>query len=170
MESSSSDDDFVVLLLLKKRKRKEIFGLSILRYGEDGEFLLIKEQLDYHEQFKVLLQDISRSVWCFASEILEPHSKKKTINFCELSVQDIYSAWAARRSWVTWQSHSGFWRSLVRVALKCQNTSQNACCWLKHMIDHNMRLYLFFNVWNFGSSCAWTLNLVSTLNCLEQTI
>ncbi len=52
MESSSIEGDFVVLLLLKKEKRYWVH--PILKYREDREFrLLIKDQHDYHEQFKV---------------------------------------------------------------------------------------------------------------------
>ncbi len=46
MESSSIEDDFVALLLLKKKKEKErkYWVHPILKYREDGEFVLIKEQ------------------------------------------------------------------------------------------------------------------------------
>ncbi len=71
---------------LKKEKERKYLVFLILRYGEDGEFLLIKEQLDYHEQFKVYFR-ISADQFDALLAILEPHIKKKTINFCELSVQ-----------------------------------------------------------------------------------
>ncbi len=112
--------------------------------------------------------------------ILEPQIKKKTTNFCELSVQgSIYCTvlCAVRRSGWTWQSP--FWIFACTVALNCQNTSQNACygyekrkksnpiriflCWTKIFEAvckrdwHKVRSYLFFNVLNFRTQCAMTL-------------
>ncbi len=54
--------------------------------------------------------------------ILEPHIKKKTTNFCELSV-----LCAARWSGWTWQSPFWILAFACTVTLNCQNTSQNAC-------------------------------------------
>ncbi len=98
MEYSSIEDDFVVLLFLKKEKEKER-KYWVLRYREDGEFpLLIKEKRDYHGRFKVYFR-MSVSQFDALLTILEPHIKKKTTNFCELSVQgSLYSVCAARRS------------------------------------------------------------------------
>ncbi len=89
MESSSIEDDFVVLSVLKKKKEKErkYWVHPILRYREDGEFpLLIKEQRDDHGRFKVYFR-MSVAQFDALVVILEPHIKKKTTNFCELSVQ-----------------------------------------------------------------------------------
>ncbi len=68
-----------------KRKRKEILG-PILKYREDGEFPLhIKDQRDYHSGFKVYFR-MSVAQFDALLAILEPHIKRKTTNFCELSV------------------------------------------------------------------------------------
>ncbi len=47
--------------------------------------------------------------------ILEPHVKKKTTNFCELSVQEFLQCFVLRDEVDEFDNrHSGFWRSLVR--------------------------------------------------------
>ncbi len=87
MESSSGKDDFVVLSLPKKEKERKYWVHPILRYREDGEFqVLIKEQRDYHEWFKVHFR-MSVAQFGALLAILEPHIKKKTTYFCELRVQ-----------------------------------------------------------------------------------
>ncbi len=58
----------------------------ILKYREDGEFPLhIKDQRDYHSGFKVYFR-MSVAQFDALLAILEPHIKRKTTNFCELSV------------------------------------------------------------------------------------
>ncbi len=48
-------------------------------------------------------------------EILESHIKKKTTNFCELSVQGSLQCFVLRDEVDELDNrHSGFWRSLVR--------------------------------------------------------
>ncbi len=72
MESSYSEDDFVVLSLLKT----------------------------YHKRFKVYFRT-SVAQFDVLLAILEPHIKKKTTNFCELSVQgSIYSALCSEMKWM----------------------------------------------------------------------
>ncbi len=89
MESSSTEDDFVVLSLLERK----YWVHPILIYREDGEFRrLIKEQRDYHGQFKVYFR-MSVAQFDALQVILEPHIKRKTTNVCELRVQgSIFSA------------------------------------------------------------------------------
>ncbi len=101
MESSSIEDDFVVLLLLKKRKRKEILGPSNPKIQRGRRVpLLIKEQRDYPGRFKVYFRT-SVAQFDALLAILEPHIKKKTTNFCELSVQgSIYSALCCEMKWM----------------------------------------------------------------------
>ncbi len=101
---------------LKKKIERKYWVHPILKYREEGEFpLLIKEQQDYHRRFNVFFR---MSVVQFDAllAMLEPHIKKKTINFCELSVQgSIYSASVLRDEVDKLDNrHSGFWRSLVR--------------------------------------------------------
>jgi len=66
MESSSSERDLVVLSLLKKKKRKRKYWVHpILRLRrEEGEFL---PAAWLSRAFQSLLQDVSASVWCFAT-------------------------------------------------------------------------------------------------------
>ncbi len=102
MVSSSIEDDFVVHSLLKKKeKERKYWAHPILRYRKDGEVpLLIKEQRDYHGRFKVYFRT-SVSQFDALLVILEPHIKKKTTNFCELSVQgSIYSALCCETKWM----------------------------------------------------------------------
>ncbi len=78
MESSSIEDNFVVLSLLKKERKYWV--QPILKYREDREFrLLIKEQRDYHRQFKVYFR---MSVAQFDASDTRATYKKKTTNFC----------------------------------------------------------------------------------------
>ncbi len=100
MDSSSIEDDFVVLSLKKKIERK-YWVHPILKYREEGEFpLLIKEQQDYHRRFNVFFR-MSVAQFDALLAMLEPHIKKKTINFCELSVQgSIYSALCCEMKWI----------------------------------------------------------------------
>ncbi len=128
MVSSSSEDDFV-LSFLKKRKRKEILGPSNpeIYCREEGEFpLLIKEQRDYHGRFKVYFR-ISVAQFDALLAILEPQIKKKTTNFCELSVQGFLHCFVLQDEGWTWQSPFWILVFACMVALNCQNTSQNAC-------------------------------------------
>ncbi len=99
-----------------KREKSKYRVYPILKHIEDGEFpLLIKEQRDYHGRFRVCFR-MSVAQFDALLAILEPHIKKMTTNFCELSVQgSLYSA--ARWSGLIWQSHSGFWHSLIRWLL-----------------------------------------------------
>ncbi len=71
---------------LKIEKEMKYWVHPILRYREERESPLLKEQRDYHGRFKV---HFSMSVAQFDAflAILEPHIKKKTTNFCEVSVQ-----------------------------------------------------------------------------------
>ncbi len=96
MESSSSEDDFVVLSLLKREKERKCCVHPILRYREEGEF----PQRDYHRRFNVYFR-MSVAQFNALLAILEPHIKKKTTNFCELSVQgSIYSALCCETKWM----------------------------------------------------------------------
>ncbi len=69
---------------LKKEKERKYWVHPILRYREDGEFpLLIKEQRDYHGQFKVYFR------------------MSVAVNFCEFSVQgSIYSTLCCETKWM----------------------------------------------------------------------
>ncbi len=88
MVSSSIEDDFVVLSLLKKKNKKGKW-VHPLRYRED-----------YHGRFKVYFS-MSVSQFDALLVIIEPHIKKKTTNFCELSVQgSIYSALCCETKWM----------------------------------------------------------------------
>ncbi len=137
--------------LKKKKKKGNIEEYPILRYREDGEFLLlIKEQRDYLGRFKVYFR-MSVAQFDALLAIQEPHIKLLESHFCELSVQGSTVLCAAR--WSGWTSHhSGFWRSLVRWLWTVKKTSQNACygCekWKKIKPDTN----LFMTDKNFGGS------------------
>ncbi len=70
---------------LKKEKERKYWVHPILKYREDGEFLLIKEQRDYQRRLKVYFR-MSVAQFDALLVILEPHIKQKTTKFCELSV------------------------------------------------------------------------------------
>ncbi len=84
-------------LFLKREKERGNIG-SIQSWDREGwEFLLLKEQRDYH-----------------GLAILEPHIKKKTTNSSELSVQGPNQCFVLRDEVNQLDNrHSGFWRSLV---------------------------------------------------------
>ncbi len=86
---------------LKKEKERKYWVHPIQRYRENGEFpLLIKEQRNYHGRYKVYFR-MSVGQFDALLAILEPHIKKKTTNFCELSVQgSIYSALCCETKWM----------------------------------------------------------------------
>ncbi len=123
-----------------------------------------------------LLQDVSGSVWCFASDT-RAIFKKKTTNVCELSVQGSLQCFVLRDKVDELDDRqSGFWRLLVRwlwivkIPLKmlATNAKKQNIYWLiklfffdgqkfwrqcVNVID-SMRLYLFFNVWKCRTRCA----------------
>ncbi len=96
-----------------KREKERIYWVhSILRYREEGEFpLLIKEQRDYHRRLKVYFR-MSVAQFDALPQILELHIKKRTTNFCELSVQGSSQYYVLRDE--SQNLHSGFWCSLLR--------------------------------------------------------
>ncbi len=82
--------------LKKKKKKGNIEEYPILRYREDGEFLLlIKEQRDYLGRFKVYFR-MSVAQFDALLAIQEPHIKLLESHFCELSVQGSTVLCAAR--------------------------------------------------------------------------
>ncbi len=128
MESSSSEDDFVVLSLLKKREKERKYWVHpILRYREEGEFpFIIKEQRDYHGRFKVYFR-MSVAQFDALLAILGPHIKKKTTNFCELSVQgSIYSALCCETTWMNLTIAILEFGVRLNGGSELSNTSQNA--------------------------------------------
>ncbi len=149
--------------LKKKEKERKYWVHPILKYREEGEF-------PYHGRFKVYFR-MSVSQFDALLVILEPHIKKKTTNFCELSVQGSIVLCAARWSGCIWQSPFWILAFACTVALNCQNSSQNAChgCGERKKTKisesvckhdwHNVRSYLFFNVRKFRTQCAMTLTL-----------
>ncbi len=71
---------------LKKKERK-YWVHPILKYRKDGESpFLIKEQWDYHGRFKVYFRMSGAQFDALLAKLV-PHIKRKTTNFCELSVQ-----------------------------------------------------------------------------------
>ncbi len=99
---------------LKKEKERKYWVHPILKYREDGEFLLIKEQRDYHGWFKVYFRT-SVAQFDALLAILEPHIKTKTTNFCELCARIYIQCFVLRDEVDELDNrHSGFWRSLLR--------------------------------------------------------
>ncbi len=78
----------------------------------------VKEQRDYHGRFKVYSR-MSVAQFDALLAILETHIKKKTTNFCELSVQGSLQCFLL-------QDEVDFGVRLYGSS-NCQNTSQNAC-------------------------------------------
>ncbi len=85
---------------LKKEKEKKYWVHPILKYREDGEFLSSLRSSRIITRFKVYFRT-SVAQFDALLAILEPHIKKKTTNFCELSVQgSIYSALCCETKWI----------------------------------------------------------------------
>ncbi len=94
MVSSSIEDELSSHFLKKKKKKGNIGPIRM------ESSLLIKEKRDYPGRFKVYFRT-SVAQFDALLVILEPHIKKKTTNFCELSVQgSIYSALCCETKWI----------------------------------------------------------------------
>ncbi len=151
---------------LKREKERKYWVHPILRFP-----LLIKEQRDYHGWFKVYFRT-SVAQFDALLAILEPHIKKKTTDFCELSVQgSIYSVLCCEMKWmnltiaildfgVCLYGGSELSKHLSKCLLRMRKTQKiepdpNCLCWTKVLEAvckcdwHNMRSYLFFNVRKF---------------------
>ncbi len=151
---------FLSSRFLKKEIRK-YWVHPILGYREDGEIpLLIKEQQDYHGRFNVYFR-MSVAQCDALLVILETHIKKKTTNFCELSVQgSIYSALCCETKWMNLtiaildfaiRLYGG-----IKGIVHCQNTSQNACYGFRKLKKLNpIQIYDGQKLWR---QCAMTLN------------
>ncbi len=88
---------------------------SILRYIEEWEF-----PAGLSQAIQSLLQDVSGSVWCFASDA------RVTLKIPHISVNSVQGSMCFVLQGEVDEfdkRHFGFWRSLLRW----QNTSQNAC-------------------------------------------
>ncbi len=82
-------------------------------------------------------------------EILQLHIKKKTTNFCELSVQgSIYSALCCETKWMNLTIVILDFGIRFYGGSDLSNTSQNACHGCEKRKKSNP-LYLFFNVRKF---------------------
>ncbi len=95
---------------LKKEKERKYWVHPILKYREDGE-----GAAGLSRAIQSLLQDVSVSVWCFASDTRATYEKEDH-QFLWTQCARIYI-----QCFVLWDEvdeldnrHSGFWRSLLR--------------------------------------------------------
>ncbi len=120
--------------------------------------LFIKEQCDYHGQFKVYFRT-SVAQFDALLAILEPHIKRRPPISVNSVCKDLYTVLcAARRSGWTWQPSFWILAFASTVALNCQNTSQNACHGCEKCKKSNP-IRIFFDGRKFRRQCVNVIDI-----------
>ncbi len=169
---------------LKKETRKEILGPSNPKIHRGQRVPPFKDQRDHHGRFKVYFR-MSEAQFDAMLAIPEPRIKKKTNNFCQLSVQgSIYSALCCEMKWihltiaildfgVRLYGGSELSKHLSKCLLRMQKTPKKSVSVRRTKISeavcnrdwHNVRSYLFFYVRTFWTQCAMNLRSYLLLLC-----